>query len=118
MVAKGEVLTEDEAAEHIRSRHMEEIEQAQRKKQLWDRRENSRKTLICKLNFMTALDNSYRSAPCSEQAVSMWIEAVLDIWMRMNRNLQKSCVFPGLAFSPGALTSRVLLRSALAPWHD
>ena len=118
MIAKDEVLTEDEAAECIRSRHMKEIEQSQCKKQLWNRRENSRKTLIHKLNFMTALNNFHKSVSCSEQAVSMWIETVLNIWMRMNRNLQKSCIFPGLAFFPGTLASRVLLRSALASWHD
>ena len=70
-IVKNEVLTEDEKAKHIRSRHMKEIEHVQHQSILKERRENSRKTLKHKLNFLTALDNSHRSAPHSKQAVSL-----------------------------------------------
>src|SRR5438034_10091535 len=37
--------------------------------------------------------------------------------MRMNKIFKRSYVFPDLTFSPGALASRVLLRSALGSWY-
>ena len=66
VIVKDEVLTGSEEAEHIRSRHMKEIEQAQHQFILKERRENSRKTLKHKLDFLAAIDNSHRSASCSK----------------------------------------------------
>ena len=63
-IIKDEVLTEDEEAECIISRHMKGIEHAQCQFILKDKRGNPRKT--CKLNFLTALDNPHRSDPPSE----------------------------------------------------
>ena len=71
VVAKGGVLTGSEGAERIRSRRMEEVEQARRQSILKERRGNPRKTLERKLNFLAALDNPHRSAPRSERAVSL-----------------------------------------------
>ena len=71
MIIKDKVLTEDEEAEHIMSRCMKEIEHAQHQSILKDKRGNSRKAFMCKLDFLTALDNSHRSALRSEQAVSL-----------------------------------------------
>jgi hypothetical protein len=75
VVAKGGVLTGSEAAERIRSRRMEEVEQARRQAILRGRRGNPRKALIRKLDVIAALDNPHRSAPHSERAVSIWIES-------------------------------------------
>ena len=66
VIVKDEVLTESEEAECIRSRHMEEIEQARRQSILKERRGNPRKALERKLNFLAALDNFHRSASFSE----------------------------------------------------
>ena len=53
------------------SRHMEEIEHARRQSILKDKRGNSRKAFMRKLDFLAALDNPHRSAPPSERAVSL-----------------------------------------------
>ena len=66
VVAKGGVLTGSEGAERIRSRRMEEVEQARRQSILKGRRGNPRKALECKLDFLAALDNPHRSAPRSK----------------------------------------------------
>ena len=69
VIAKDRVLTGDEAVERIRSRRMDEIEQAQRIKQPHGRRGNPRKILKCKLDFIAALYNPHRSIPPSERAL-------------------------------------------------
>ena len=63
MVAKNGVLTGDEAAERIRSRYLDEIQQARVTSMLRGWRGNPRKAFKCKLDFMTELNNPHRSAP-------------------------------------------------------
>ena len=71
MIAKGGVLKADEAGERIRSRRLEEIEQAREKVLLWDKRGKARKAFKRKLDFMAELDNPHRLAPRAKRAVSM-----------------------------------------------
>ena len=63
VVAKDGVLTGDEAMKQIKSRRMEEIEQAREKILFWNKRKNARKIFKHKLDFIIELDNPHRSAP-------------------------------------------------------
>jgi hypothetical protein len=71
VVAKGGVLTGGEAAERIRSRRMQVVEQARRNARLRDTRGERRKAIVRQLDFLAALDNPHRSVPHSERAGSI-----------------------------------------------
>ena len=71
MIAKGGVLKAGEAAERIRFRHQEEVQQAKLQSLLKGKRGKVRQSLMRKLDFMAELDNPHRSAPRSDRAVSV-----------------------------------------------
>src|SRR5436190_1267201 len=71
VVAKGGVLTGGEATERIRSRCLDEVQQARVTSMLRGWRGNPRKAFKRKLDFMAELDNPHRSAPREDRAVSI-----------------------------------------------
>ncbi len=54
------------------------MKQAGQTMQFQNEAKHARKVFKCKLNLLTALDDSSRSTPCSEKAVSLQIYRMLN----------------------------------------
>ena len=71
VICRGGALRVGDAADRIRFRRKEEVENAQRTSILSGYRGNARKSFKRKLDFMAALDDPNRSAPRADRAVSI-----------------------------------------------